>query len=100
MTGMPPATTTTPATSNDFRERAVAALRLRPGDTVLDVGCGTGLCFPWIQDHIGRSGKLIAVEPSREMLDKAMQRVAQRRWDNVIPINAVATEFDVAQLRG
>jgi hypothetical protein len=30
------------------------------------------------------------------MLDKAMQRVAQRRWDNVISINAAATEFDVA----
>jgi ubiquinone/menaquinone biosynthesis C-methylase UbiE len=81
---------------NDFRERAVAALRLRPGDTVLDVGCGTGLCFPWIQDHIGPSGKLIAVEPSREMLAKAMHRAAQRGWDNVIPVNASATEFDVA----
>jgi ubiquinone/menaquinone biosynthesis C-methylase UbiE len=80
---------------NDFREQAVTALRLRPGDTVLDAGCGTGLCFPWIQDRIGPSGKLIVVEPSREMLDKAMQRVAQRRWDNVIPINAAATEFDV-----
>ena len=54
---------------------------------------GPGLCFPWIQDHIGPSGKLIAVEPSREMLDKAMQRVAQRGWDNVIPINAAATEL-------
>jgi SAM-dependent methyltransferase len=81
---------------NDFRERAVATLRLRPGDTVLDVGCGTGLCFPGIQDRIGRSGRLIAVEPSGEMLDKAMQGVAQRGWDNVIPINTAAAEFDVA----
>src|SRR5829696_2479584 len=38
---------------NDFRKRAVSALGLRPGDTVLDVGCGTGLCFSWIQDRVG-----------------------------------------------
>src|SRR5204863_3330340 len=46
---------------NEYRKRAASALRLRPGETVLDVGCGTGLCFPWIQDCIGPSGKLIAV---------------------------------------
>ena len=78
-----------------FRERAVSALGLRPGDTVLDVGCGTGLCFPWIQAQIGPSGRLIAVEPSPEMLDKAMQRAAQHGWDNVIPINSTAADLDV-----
>jgi demethylmenaquinone methyltransferase/2-methoxy-6-polyprenyl-1,4-benzoquinol methylase len=81
---------------NDYRKRAASALRLRPGETVLDVGCGTGLCFPWIQDRIGPSGKLIAVEPSREMLDQAMHRVVQRGWDNVIPINTGAAELDIA----
>jgi ubiquinone/menaquinone biosynthesis C-methylase UbiE len=80
---------------NDFRRRAVSALRLRPGDSVLDVGCGTGLCLPWIQDRIGPSGELIAVEPNREMLDKAMQRAEQRGWDNVIPINTAAADLDI-----
>jgi SAM-dependent methyltransferase len=65
---------------------------------VLDVGCGTGLCFPWIQAHIGPSGRLIAVEPSREMLDKAMQRAAQYGWDNVIAINSTAADLDMPML--
>jgi demethylmenaquinone methyltransferase/2-methoxy-6-polyprenyl-1,4-benzoquinol methylase len=30
------------------------------------------------------------------MLDKAMRRVAQSGWDNVIPVNNAAAEFDVA----
>ena len=29
-----------------YRKRAVSALRLRRGDTVVEVGCGTGLIFP------------------------------------------------------
>jgi ubiquinone/menaquinone biosynthesis C-methylase UbiE len=79
-----------------YRERAVSALGLRRGDTVLDVGCGTGMCFPWIQARIGPSGRLIALEPSREMLDKAMKRAARRGWNNMVPINAAAEDLDVA----
>jgi hypothetical protein len=30
------------------------------------------------------------------MLDKAMQRAAQRGWDNVIPVNTAAADFDIA----
>jgi demethylmenaquinone methyltransferase/2-methoxy-6-polyprenyl-1,4-benzoquinol methylase len=65
------------------RARVVELLDLRPGDTVLDVGCGTGLCFAGIVGGIGASGRLIAVEPSVDMLGRAAERVARAGWRNV-----------------
>ena len=35
------------------RRRAVQLLRLQQGDTVVDLGCGTGLHFPLLVEQIG-----------------------------------------------
>lgn len=48
-----------------IRMRCIELLRLNKGETVLDVGCGTGLNFEPLLEQIGRSGKLIAFEPNR-----------------------------------
>ncbi|HEY0396841.1 MAG TPA: methyltransferase domain-containing protein [Acidimicrobiia bacterium] len=65
------------------RARAVSLLRLGPGDTVVDVGCGTGLCFAAIEAQIGPSGRLVGIEPCVDMLARAGERAHRRGWSNV-----------------
>lgn len=59
-----------------LRRQAVAALALRPGQTVLDVGCGTGLSLPLLRQGVGAKGRVIGIEQSPEMLARARQRCA------------------------
>jgi ubiquinone/menaquinone biosynthesis C-methylase UbiE len=62
------------ATGDAYRRRAVAALALQPGETVLDVGCGTGLNFPALRAAVGARGRVIGVEQCPEMLARAEER--------------------------
>ena len=73
-----------------IRAEAVERLALRRGDTVLDVGCGTGLSFPRILERIGDSGALVAIEHSPDMAERARRRVAAGGWCNVTLIQAPA----------
>ncbi|MDE1975709.1 MAG: methyltransferase domain-containing protein [Elusimicrobia bacterium] len=83
------------------RERAVAALDLRPGDTVLDVACGTGACFSLLEEKIGSRGSIVGVELSPDMLSLARKRVESAGWKNVTLIessmeSAVIPSWDAA----
>jgi ubiquinone/menaquinone biosynthesis C-methylase UbiE len=62
---------------NRIREQAIEALRLAPGQTVLDAGCGTGWCFSRLAERIGPRGTIIAFDPSPEMLAVAHSRLPQ-----------------------
>ena len=66
-----------------WRLRAIHSLSLMPGDTVVDVGCGTGLNFPLIMEQIGPGGSIIGVDLSESMLEEAERRVKVEGWDNV-----------------
>jgi ubiquinone/menaquinone biosynthesis C-methylase UbiE len=60
---------------SEYRRRAVAALRLRPGARVLDVGCGTGLNFRWIREAVGPTGMVAGSDIAREMLRQGPEGV-------------------------
>jgi SAM-dependent methyltransferase len=78
-----------------FRQRIVDALDVRRGDVVVDVGCGTGLCMPLLQERIGAEGVIIAVDESAAMLNIARARADQFGWSNVTFIRAPAAEVDL-----
>jgi phosphatidylethanolamine/phosphatidyl-N-methylethanolamine N-methyltransferase len=61
------------------RRALLEALKLKPGDRVLEVGVGTGLSLPLYPASV----RITGIDVSREMLDKARDRVARRRLENV-----------------
>jgi len=73
---------------NRIRERTIAALELSPGDTVLDVGCGTGWCIPLLLARVEPSGRVIGFEPSLEMLHIARSRVSANQPVELIHASA------------
>ncbi len=66
-----------------YRLRAVELLRLKRGDCVVDLACGTGLSFPLIVDRIGSEGRLIGVDLSPGMLACTRELVERSGWKNV-----------------
>jgi arsenite methyltransferase len=56
---------------------------LRPGERVLEVGCGPGVYTVQAAPRLQPDGKLIAVDLQREMLDRASVRIRDANLHNV-----------------
>lgn len=74
-----------------WRARAIDACRLSPGDTVVELGCGTGSNLPLLRDRVGPNGRVVGVDLTPSMVEQARQRVERAGWDNVSLIRGDAS---------
>ncbi|HEY2527620.1 MAG TPA: methyltransferase domain-containing protein [Xanthobacteraceae bacterium] len=81
----------------DLRRRAVVHLGLRRGDSVLEIGCGTGRNFPHLRDAVGPVGQIYGVDISSGMLSKARQLRDDNHWHNIELHECDAAEFTSPQ---
>jgi ubiquinone/menaquinone biosynthesis C-methylase UbiE len=79
-----------------WQRLAVERLQLAPGQTVIDVACGTGLNFASLEEAIGPDGRIIGIDLSPEMLAQARERVLASGWENVTLIEAAVERADIA----
>jgi SAM-dependent methyltransferase len=100
--------------SPGFRERRnqeslallLDCLRLTGGESVLEIGCGTGAVTLPLARVVGENGRIVAVDISEPMLTAARQRIAEGGVHNVTLLSGDAqvmalqqAAFDVATSR-
>lgn len=81
-----------------YRKRAVSALRLKRGDVVVEIGCGTGLNFALLEEAVGPEGRVIGVDMTDAMLSRARERVVANGWSNVTLIQSDAVLYPFPEM--
>jgi SAM-dependent methyltransferase len=79
-----------------FRRAIVDALPVRPGQVVLDVGSGSGLCFGLLLEKVGPEGSVVGIEESPEMVAVARERIEQEGWRNATVVQSRAEDAEIA----
>ncbi|MGH6679728.1 MAG: class I SAM-dependent methyltransferase [Bradyrhizobium sp.] len=67
----------------EMLEMPLAAAQAKPGERVLDIGCGTGVTTLPYARAVGPAGHVTGADISRPMLDAAQKRIAAAGVENV-----------------
>jgi ubiquinone/menaquinone biosynthesis C-methylase UbiE len=60
-----------------FRERLIELAGLEPGESVLDIGCGTGTLAIAATRHVGPTGSIYGIDASPEMIARATRKAGK-----------------------
>jgi demethylmenaquinone methyltransferase / 2-methoxy-6-polyprenyl-1,4-benzoquinol methylase len=81
-----------------WRARAADLAALGPGDSALDVACGTGDLAIELARRVGAGGEVIGSDFSEEMLERARAKAPQLEWEwgNALELPYAGGRFDAA----
>ena len=80
-----------------IRAKAVECLDLWEGDTVLEVGCGTGRNLAHLVRAVGASGRVYGVDCTEGMLARARTLSRSKGWQNVVLLDQDAQELQLPE---
>lgn len=69
------------------RARTRAALRARPGEGGLDVGCGPGLLACELAREVGEAGRIAGIDASPDMIETARARVVREGLERRVELS-------------
>ncbi len=75
-----------------LRHEIVAALNLRPGMDVADIGAGTGFFTLLLAEAVGPQGRVLAVDIAEEFLSAIRRRAASAGLTNVVTVRCPETD--------
>lgn len=67
-------------------EASVAALGLRPGQRVLDAGCGPGGVLPLLAEGVAPSGEVVGLDLSRPHVERARRLARERGLQDAVRV--------------
>ena len=70
----------------------MGALKLKAGDTVADIGCGSGYYTRRLAQAVGARGRVYAVDIQQEMLDLLSTNLVKEGIRNVMPLLGTASD--------
>ena len=70
----------------DHRQEIVAALGLKPGMAVADIGSGTGLFTRLFSPLVGETGQVFAVDISDEFVTHVLKLAHQQKMNNIVGV--------------
>jgi SAM-dependent methyltransferase len=80
----------------EVAEIVLREAQARPGEQVLDVGCGPGATAIPLADAVGREGQVTGADISEPMLGLLRKRIAERGIGNLAPLLADAQVYQFA----
>jgi ubiquinone/menaquinone biosynthesis C-methylase UbiE len=85
--------TRTDAVMTEIAAVALDRAGVRPGETVLDIGCGCGATAIGLAQAVGPDGRVVALDVSAPMLARAATRLADARNVDFVLADAAAYRF-------